>query len=235
MDLIKLCGKKEIKLARLPRIVIPGCPHHVINRGNRRQVIFFSDTDKKSYCKILKRRADKAGIEIWAYCIMDNHVHLVAVPKTESALAKGIGEAERKYALSINIRNDWKGHLWQARFSSYPLDEKHLYAAVRYVERNPVRAGLVSEVEDYYWSSAKAHIFRKKDGLLSDSYFVSSIPDWASYLREETHDAEIELIRSHSKTGRPLGDDEFISELERITGRCLRKRKPGRKKKLLEK
>jgi putative transposase len=188
--------------------------------------------DKKSYYILLKRSADKVGIEIWAYCFMDNHVHLVAVPKTENALAKGIGEAERKYALSINIRNDWKGHLWQARFNSYPMDEKHLYAAVRYVERNPVRAGLVTRAEDYYWSSAKAHVFKKRDELLSDFDLISSIPDWASFLREETNDVDIELIRSHSKTGRPLGDDKFIKDLERITGRCLRKRKPGRKKKI---
>lgn len=186
--------------------------------------------DKKNYYNLLKRSADKVGIEIWAYCIMNNHVHLVAVPKTESALAKGIGEAGRKYALSINIRNDWKGHLWQARFSSYPMDEKHLYAAVRYVERNPVRAGIVNKAEDYYWSSAKAHVFGRRDRLLSDFYLVSSIPDWASFLREETSDSEIDLIRAHSKTGRPLGNDNFIDELENITGRCLRKRKPGPKK-----
>lgn len=221
-------------MARLPRIVIPDCPHHVINRGNRRQVVFFSDMDKKSYYELLKREADKVGIAIWAYCIMDNHVHLIAVPETDNALAKGIGEAERKHALTINIRNDWKGHLWQARFSSYPMDEKHLYAAVRYIEQNPVRAGLVTKAEDYYWSSAMAHVSGRKDELLTDFYLLSSIPDWASYLSKETSDVEKKLLRFHARTGRPLGDDKFIDELEKITGRCLRKRKPGRKKKLLD-
>ncbi len=221
-------------MARLPRIVIPDCPHHVINRGNRRQVVFFSDKDKKSYCELLKREADKVGIAIWAYCIMDNHIHLIAVPETENALAKGIGEAERKHALTINIRNDWKGHLWQARFSSYPMEEKHLYAAVRYIEQNPVRAGIVERAEDYYWSSAMAHVSGRKDELLTDFHLMLSIPDWASYLSKETSDVEKKLLRSHAKTGRPLGDDKFIDELEKITGRCLRKRKPGRKKKLLD-
>jgi putative transposase len=221
-------------MARLPRIVVPGFPHHVINRGNRRQIVFFSDQDKRIYCDLLMRELDKAGIALWAYCLMDNHVHLVSVPETKESLAKGIGEATRKYSLIINTRNGWRGHLWQERFNSYPMGESYLYRAVRYIERNPVRAGIVKKAQEYPWSSARAHVFGVKDELLSDSNFlISAIPDWPSYLNEENEepdDSLRKLLRSHAQTGRPLGDKKFIEKLERLTGRSLKKKKAGRKK-----
>ena len=218
-------------MARLPRIVVPGYPHHVINRGNRRQSVFFSDDDKKYFYELLKREAARAKISIWVYCFMDNHVHLIAVPETEDGLAKGIGEAQRKYALTINIRNDWKGHLWEERFKSCPMGESYLYSAVRYIEKNPVRARIVKNAEDYYWSSARAHVFLGNDDLLSDFFLTSLIPDWAAYLKEETNETDEIFLRTHINTGRPLGDDKFIDELEKLTGRNLRKKKPRRGKK----
>lgn len=216
-------------MAKFARIVIPGCPHHIIQRGNRRQIVFFSNNDKKTYYNLLKRAARKTGIAVWTYCLMDNHVHLIAVPEKENSLAKGIGKAAREYSLLINIRNDWKGHLWQHRFDSYPLGETHVYSAVRYIERNPVRAGIVERAEDYNWSSARSHVFKEKDKLLSDFYLISQIPDWASYLREEVDESDRKLFKSHALTGRPLGNSDFIDRLEKITGRCLRKGKPGPK------
>ena len=218
-------------MARLPRIVVPGYPHHVINRGNRRQTVFFSDDDKKYFYELLKREAARAKISIWVYCFMDNHVHLIAVPETKDGLAKGIGEAQRKYALTINIRNDWKGHLWEERFKSCPMGESYLYSAVRYIEKNPVRARIVKNAEDYYWSSARAHVFLVNDDLLSDFFLTSLIPDWAAYLKEETNETDEIFLRTHINTGRPLGDDKFIDELEKLTGRNLRKKKPRRGKK----
>ena len=217
-------------MARLPRIVVPGCPHHVINRGNRRQIVFFSDADKAYFYELLKRESAKAKMAIWVYCLMNNHVHIIAVPETEDALAKGIGEVQRKYALTINMRNDWRGHLWQTRFSSYPMDEVHLYFAARYIEQNPVRAKLVKEAEDYRWSSARAHVLKLKDDLLSDFDLASSIPDWGAYLREKTCETYIDLLKTHEKSGRPLGSEEFLDELEKRTGRRLKKEKPGRKR-----
>jgi len=217
-------------MARLPRIVVPGCPHHVINRGNRRQIVFFSDADKAYFYELLKRESAKAKMAIWVYCLMNNHVHIIAVPETEDALAKGIGEVQRKYALTINMRNDWRGHLWQTRFSSYPMDEVHLYFAARYIEQNPVRAKLVKEAEDYRWSSARAHVLKLKDELLSDFDLASSIPDWGAYLREKTCETYIDLLKTHEKSGRPLGSEEFLDELEKRTGRRLKKEKPGRKR-----
>jgi putative transposase len=217
-------------MARLPRIVVPGCPHHVINRGNRRQIVFFSDSDKAYFYELLKRESAKAKMVIWVYCLMNNHVHFIAVPETEDALAKGVGEVQRKYALTINIRNDWKGHLWQSRFGSYPMDNVHLYFAARYIEQNPVRAKLVKKAEDYRWSSARAHVLKVKDELLSDFDLASSIPDWGAYLREKTSEAFIDMLRAHEKSGRPLGSEKFLDELEKKTGRRLRKEKPGRKR-----
>jgi putative transposase len=216
-------------MAKFARIVIPGCPHHIIKRGNRRQIVFFSDNDKKTYCEILKREVTRAGIAIWTYCLMDNHVHLIAVPERANSLAKGIGRATRDYSLLINIRNDWQGHLWQHRFDSYPLGETHVYSAVRYIEQNPVEAKIVNRAEDYYWSSARSHVFGEKDDLLSDFYLISEIPDWVSYLREKTSESDKKLFRSHARTGRPLGDDKFIAKLEKMTGRGIKNERPGPK------
>jgi putative transposase len=195
------------------------------------QNVFFSDRDKLAYTKLLHKEAERFGINIWAYCLMDNHIHLIAVPKQSESLESGVGEAHRKYSRMINLREHWKGHLWQERFFSCPLDRKYLYYAVRYVELNPVRAGLVKRAEEYPWSSAKAHIHKIKDILLSDEAFVTEIGDWNSYLSVSNEEEVIKKIRKHVATGRPLGEDQFIHTLEKLTGRTLKKKKPGPKKK----
>ena len=217
-------------MARTARIIIPNYPHHIIQRGNRSQNVFFSDQDKKFYIELLYKHAVQSGVTFWAYCLMDNHVHLIAVPANEDSLARGIGEVHRNYTRMINFRKGWRGYLWHGRFISYPLDENYLYAAVRYIERNPVRAGLVKRAEDYPWSSAKAHVLKEKDILLSDNFMLSEIKDWSSYLAEDQRDMDSNLFRKHARTGRPLGDEKFLTKLEEITGRILRKRKPGPKK-----
>ncbi len=172
-------------MPRIARIVIPGCPHHVIQRGNRRLKVFFSEEDKSLYLGLIQRHARKYGIIIWAYCLMDNHVHMIAVPKNRESLARGIGESHRKYTNLINIRENWKGYLWQGRFISYPLDGGHLFAAVRYVERNPVRAHIVARAEQYKWSSAPAHVLGVKDELISACPLTADIEDWAFYLGQK--------------------------------------------------
>jgi len=148
-------------MARFARVVVPGYPHHLIQRGNRRQRVFFSDEDRAFYLILLKRQIEKFGIALWAFCLMENHVHLVAVPRGKDGFARAIGELHRKYTSVINTREDWKGYLWQGRFITYPLSEAHLIAAVRYVERNPVRAGLVQAAEDYD-GRAPARISKKR-------------------------------------------------------------------------
>ena len=136
-------------MARIARVVAPNMPHHVVQRGNRKQKVFFSDDDKVAYLKILKEQSQKFRVLIWAYCLMDNHVHFVAVPQGEEGLANTFGQAHRHYTRLVNFREGWRGYLWQGRFSSYVLDENYLYGAVRYIENNPVRAGLVSKAEGF--------------------------------------------------------------------------------------
>ncbi len=216
-----------MKMARIARIVVPGFPHHVIQRGNRRQLVFFSDEDRRTYLNLLTENARKEGITLWAYCLMDNHVHFVAVPREESSLAKGFGLTHRKYSRHINFREDWRGYLWQGRFQSFPLNIQYLYAAIRYVERNPIRASIVRKPEEYAWSSARAHIKKVSDPLISDFFLTSEINDWAGFLSEEDNEKQNETFRLHSRTGRPLGDDAFLEKLEKMTGMVLKKQRPG--------
>lgn len=218
-------------MARIARVVIPGYPHHIIHRGNRREKVFFNEDDKQTYLDFLTKQAKKYGIEFWAYCLMDNHVHFVAVPKKEDSLARGLAQTHKEYTRIINFRNGWRGHLWEGRFKSCVLGEKHLYAAVRYVERNPVRAGIVKKAEDYPWSSAKTHVHKIKDIFLSDNFMIEEITNWKDYLLDDSDDKKSNLFVGYVDTGRPLGDKEFIEKIERVVGRVLRQKKPGPKKK----
>ncbi len=218
-------------MPRIARLIVPDFPHHVIQRGNRNQRVFFSDEDKQVYLRILGYYCQKERVGIWCYCLMDNHVHLIAVPTNENGLARAIGETHKKYTWMVNARNNWKGFLWQGRFLSYPMDEKYLYACVRYIERNPVRAGLVATAEDYPWSSAKAHVYGYEDKLLSSFFLTQEIKDWRAYLAAPDSESELAILRENEKAGRPLGDDIFIMKLERITGKILRRNSRGRPRK----
>ena len=217
-------------MARLARIVVPDCPHHIVQRGNRRQNVFFNENDRHFYLETLNENAKKYGIVFWAYCLMSNHVHFIAVPKNEDSFARGLGQAHKKYSRYINKREGWSGHLWQSRFLSFPLNEEYLYSALRYVENNPVRAGIVDRAEDFAWSSARAHVAGEEDFLLSDCYLLNTIHEWGLYLRGYTGENHNILFRKYSSTGRPLGDEEFISELESKTGKNITKKKSGPKK-----
>jgi len=216
-------------MPRIARIIIPDCPHHIIQRGNRRQRVFFCDADRVAYLRLIYRHGIRAGITFLAYCLMENHVHLIAVPRSKDSFTRGIAEAHRKYTTIINIREDWKGYLWQGRYLSFPMDEAHLYAAIRYVERNPVRAGLVKKAEEYPWSSAKSHIFKVNDPLLTRLDNLLEINDWKDYLNEMEEESFIETMNKHERTGRPLGSDTFIKMLEKMTGKDLRPRYYTRK------
>lgn len=216
-------------MARLARIVIPNIPHHVIQRGNRNQNVFFSDDDKIFYLELLKNFGSKAGLTFWSYCLMDNHVHFIVVPESHQSLSEGFGELHRRYTRRVNFRENWRGYLWHGRFKSFPLDERHLYAAVRYVEQNPVRAGIVSKAEHYRFSSAASHVFRTKDPVCADFFLLKEIQDWSDYLTTPLSQKELRLFRRHGSTGRPLGNADFIAQLEQITGRHLSIKKPGPK------
>jgi putative transposase len=218
-------------MARLARVVVPGEPHHVTQRGSRRQRTFFGDTDYEMYITFMSEWCSRRGVDIWAYCLMPNHVHLIAVPSTEAALARSVGEAHRRYALRVNFREDWRGHLWQERFASFPMDDAHLYMATRYVELNPVRAGLVRAPDAWRWSSARAHLAGRDDGLVSVAPLLECFGDWTEFLAGGLSDNEAGLLRRHSRNGRPLGSDEFVSRLESLLDRILKPKKRGRKRK----
>ena len=143
-------------MTRLARVVVPGEPHHVTQRGNRRERVFFGDDDCRAYLDLISQAAQRAGTAIWSYCLMPNHVHFVMVPTTEDGLRATFAEAHRRYTARVHAREKWTGHLWQGRFSSTAMDGPHLMEAVRYVELNPVRAGLVAFAGDWPWSSARA-------------------------------------------------------------------------------
>lgn len=216
-------------MARIARVVVPGIPHHIVQRGNRRQTVFFNDKDRMTYLDYLRIYAKPAGIHFWTYCLMDNHVHIIAVPDRKDSFACGFSEAHRRYTRMINFREGWRGYLWEGRFKSYPLSESHLYAAMRYVERNPVRAKLVKNAWDYAWSSAKAHVYKQKDHLLEDNFITKEINNWRAFISEEDRGGDLSSLRKHNNTGRPLGDTAFIDTLERVTGKVLHRKKPGPK------
>jgi len=217
-------------MSRIARIVVPGIPHHIVQRGNRRQQVFFCDADRVYYLKLLKKYGNMLGLLFWVYCLMTNHIHLIAIPRTESSLSEVMAHVNWKYALRINIREDWKGHLWQDRFYSCPLDHPHVIASVRYIERNPVRAKIVEHAEDYLWSSARAHVENAADPLIEASPLLEEIHDWRSFVNEEESEESLNSLRKHLATGRPLGDDAFIERLERLSGRILKRQKTGPKK-----
>ncbi len=214
-------------MARIPRVVLPGIPHHITQRGNRRQKVFFSSQDYQYYLDLLIDSCRDAQTVCWAYCLMPNHVHLILVPDEVDGLRNTLAEAHRKYTRMINFRHGWRGHLWQERFHSFPMDEKHLYRATRYVEVNPVRAGLVSNVEDWPWSSARAHLCGENSGLVDVSPMLARVGDWSQYLRHRDTEAELDTFRKHSRTGRPLGDKSFVECAELATGRSLVPDRPG--------
>jgi len=214
-------------MARIARVVVPALPHHVVQRGNRCQKVFFSDEDRKTYLDYLKIYAKPAGINIWAYCLMDNHVHIIAVPDKKESLTSGFSEAHRRYTRFINFKQGWRGYLWEGRFKSYPLSQKHLYAAIRYIENNPVRAQIVKKAWEYPWSSAQAHVFNHNDYLLDETFIISEIKDWKLFLSEDNH-LDQRFFEKHAESGRPLGDNRFIKDIEKLTNRVLIKQKPGR-------
>jgi putative transposase len=216
-------------MARLARVVAPGVPHHVTQRGNRRQPVFFGDDDYRAYKSLLAEGCRNAGVDVWAYCLMPNHVHLILMPRDTDGLRAALAEAHRRYTRFINEREGWRGHLWQERFASFPMDESYLVACTRYVEQNPVRAKLVKSARDWRWSSARAHLSAKDDGLVTVRPMLEIVPDWSDLLRTKLGPEVHEAIRTGERTGRPLGPERFVAHLEKRLKRPLAKKKPGPK------
>ena len=219
-------------MPRAPRVVVAGVPHHVTQRGNRRGQVFFSDGDRRSYLALLLEYTTVHAVEVLAYCLMPNHVHLVLVPSTTASLHRALKPLHMRHAQRLNFRHGWKGHLWQGRYFSSPLDESYLWAAIRYVELNPVRAGLADQAGAYPWSSAAARCSSTADPILTteatwERHFAG-IGDWTAWLSTGVDSVSAQTLRRQAYKGLPCGSDEFVDELERVTGRCLRERPPGR-------
>jgi putative transposase len=216
-------------MARIARVVVPDLPHHVTQRGNRRQQTFFSDDDYGEYLRLMAASCARCTTAVWAYCLMPNHVHLVMAPHHSDGLRCAIGEAHRRYTRKINFRQGWRGHLWQERFHSFVMDERYLVAAVRYIETNPVRAGLCTRAADWPWSSARAHLRGEDDTLVEVAPMLSLVSDWTDYLHEPSDETLSTDLHRHMCTGRPLGDETFIDRLEQQLKRPLRPQKRGPK------
>ncbi|MBI3014625.1 MAG: transposase [Candidatus Tectomicrobia bacterium] len=200
-------------MARIARVIAAGMPHHVTQRGNRRMPTVFRDEDYRAYISLMAEWSQKCGVEIWTYCLMPNHVHLIAVPETEGGLRRGVGEAHRRYSRWINFRENWRGHLWEGRFSSFPMDENYLLAAARYIEMNPVRAQLAREPQSWKWSSARAHLDGVEDQLVKVSPLLEIVGDWKRFLSSAEEEETMNDIRKHERTGRPLGSERFTEAL----------------------
>ncbi|MBU0899935.1 transposase [bacterium] len=220
-------------MARIARIIIPDIPYHLTQRGNYRQTVFRSEDDREQYLLWIREYSKRYGVKIWAYCLMDNHVHFIVVPEGSESIARLFNQAHMRYSQYFNRKIGQRGHLWQGRFYSCPLDGVHLYTAIRYVERNPVRTGLVERAEDYPWSSALSHVKGITDSLLSnDLPLVKEIVDWKGYLSCNDDEIMITQIRRCSSTGRPAGDKNFGIRLEGLLGRILMAKPIGRPKKV---
>jgi putative transposase len=217
-------------MARLARVVAPGIPHHVTQRGNRRQQTFFNDGDYAAYRSLIAASCKAAEVEVWAYCLMPNHVHLILTPKDEDGLRGALAETHRRYSRRINEREGWTGYLWQGRFASAPMDEQHLMACARYVELNPVRAGLAAGADDWPWSSARAHLTGRDDGLTTVPALLDRAPDWSGHLMQGLSAEERDAIRKVERTGRPLGGEAFVKSLEAALDRPLARSRPGPKR-----
>jgi putative transposase len=220
-------------MARIARLVVPGLPHHVTQRGNRREQVFFEDGDYQLYLDLILEAAENAGCEVWAYCLMPNHTHTIIVPSDEDGLRKTFADAHRRYTGFINARMQVTGHLWQGRYGSVVMDEAHLYEAVRYVSLNPVRAGLVESAYDWKWSSANGHANKKDDRAFKVQPVLDRVGSFRRYLKRPFDEAEAFAgLRLGETTGRPIGDIEWLEGLEKKTKRQLMPQKRGPKPKV---
>jgi REP-associated tyrosine transposase len=220
-------------MARFARVVVADVAHHVTQRGNARQVILASDADRTAYLDLLRDYSSLYGLSLLGYCLMSNHVHLIAVPHAATALAQSLKQAHGRYAAYWNAKRSSTGHVWQGRFFSCPLDNAHLWVALRYVELNPVRAAMVESAEQWAWSSAAAHCgSASSDTMLEMERWRSrwTVQGWQDFLARADSASELSTLRHSTHTGRPLGSPEFVASLEESTSRALTPRKGGRPK-----
>jgi putative transposase len=216
-------------MARLARVVVPGIAHHVTQRGNGRARTFFEDEDYAHYRDLLAEHCRAADVAVWAWCLMPNHVHLILVPSDADGPRRALAAVHRRYAGVIHARRRRTGHFWQGCFGAVAMDEAHLAAALRYVSHNPVRARLVARAQDWRWSSTRAHLTGKDDGITARAPIRERVPDFAGLLAAGPDAEAFARLRAAESIGRPLGDDRFLARIERATKRRLKPCKRGPK------
>ncbi|WGM37710.1 transposase [Caulobacter sp. NIBR1757] len=189
---------------------------------------FFGDDADRAFRELLAEGCQAARVEILAYGLTPNPVHRVLAPASEGGQRVALAEAHRRYSRRINPREGWTGLPWQGRFASAPMDDRHLLAACRYVELNPVRARLVAAPRDWAWSSARAHLGGKPDEVVSIGPMLSRMPDWSGVLAAGLSEAKHPALRSAERTGRPLGSKAFVAEVDQCSGRSFELGKAGR-------
>jgi putative transposase len=219
-------------MARLSRSTIIGYPHQVTQRGNYEQTVFEEEADFRRYLAWLRECADRYHVEVWAYCLMRNHVHFVCVPKADVALGRTFNALHMRYAQYFHGKKGVTGHLWKGRFLSCILDERSVFEEVRFIENNPVRAGVVEKAEDYPWSSARHHVLGESDPVIMDGCFLNGeVTDWRAYLTARGDEPVLMRTWQSLKTGRPAGEESFVRGLEGIVGRRLAALPRGRPRK----
>jgi putative transposase len=218
-------------MPRAARIVVPGMPHHVTQRGNRKQAIFLIDEDWFTYKALLARACAKHNVECLAWCLMTNHVHLILRPETADGLRAVLASVHTTYSQRINLREKTVGHLFQGRFASYAMDDAHLLAAIRYVENNPVKAGLVDEAAAWRWSSARSHVQRMTDGLTAETDLIRLYPHWREMLANGWEAGSDEQIEGALQAGVPQGSTEWLGQVAGKAGLSLIRRGRGRPRK----
>ena len=214
-------------MARLARAIFPGLPHHVTQRGNGRAQTFFADEDYALYRELLRVHCAEARVDILAWVLMPNHVHLILVPSDADGIRRALSRVHRLYAGAIHARLRRTGHFWQGRFGCVAMDEDHLLAALRYVAMNPVRAGLCERACDWRWSSAQAQLGIDTDDMTRIDLVRDRVPDFAELLVAAEDEEATRRLRRAETVGRPIGSDAFLETLERATERSLRRRAPG--------
>jgi putative transposase len=219
-------------MARLARVVVPGLPHHVTQRGNGRAQVFFGDGDYELYRNLLVQHCRAADVAVWGWCLMPNHVHLILTPADADGLRRALSKVHRIYAGVIHARQKKTGHFWQGRFGAVVMDERHLLSAVRYVGLNPVRAGLVARAQDWRWSSARAHMTGEPDGVTDLTPIRDRLPSQEGLFDLADEDAAaFERLRRAESIGRPIGSEAFLEHMATLTGRDLKAAKRGPKSK----
>ena len=221
-------------MPHIARIVAVGLPHHITQRGNYRQDVFLDDNDRVQYLSWFNEYSTKFGLSILVYCLMQNHIHFIAIPSRKESLSKTFNSSHMRYSQYFNRKRKITGHLWQGRFYSCVLDEPHLITAARYIERNPVRASMVKKPWQWRWSSAQAHINNKRYLInLGNLFKLIDMPKsgWKEFIDSKDDPQTTKDIRKYTLSGRPLGTISFIEKLEKKFGRRLRALARGRPKK----